>query len=25
VTATQETLLFALPPELRKELKTAGK
>jgi 4-hydroxy-3-methylbut-2-enyl diphosphate reductase len=25
VTATQETLLFALPPELRKELKSAGK
>ena len=25
VTATQETLLFARPPELRKELKTAGK
>ena len=25
VTATQESLLFALPPELRKDLKTAGK
>jgi 4-hydroxy-3-methylbut-2-enyl diphosphate reductase len=25
VTATEESLLFALPPELRKDLKTAGK
>ncbi len=25
VTAMEETLLFALPPELRKELKAAGK